>query len=102
MTVIKYNSDCFTNEVLPCVEDAMEYLQTAYRYASSLIVPSDFNYRTYLTNLPSKINDRKNDLSTFKSWTLNLKKAYDGVNVSQQERIDAIDDSLLKKRNRLS
>ena len=65
MTVVKFDSVYFDNNISPSVKNAKDDLKKAKSKANSLSVPLDYKYRKYLVNLDDKIKKHMDDLDKF-------------------------------------
>lgn len=101
MTVVKFDSVYFDNNISPYVKNAKDDLKKAKSKANSLSVPYDYKYRKYLVNLDDKIKGYMDDLDRFNSWVSNCKKNYKDISDKYTEKLEKIEKYSINKHPKI-
>ena len=101
MTVVNFNSVYFDNHISPSVKTSSGYLKTGKGYASSLKVPTDYQYYRYLNNLDNVIDGYINDLDKFEDWVSNCKNIYKNINSKYEEDLKMINDYKIEEHKKI-
>lgn len=69
---MKINIDEIKNNVVPRLNNSVNYLEQAINSIAGCIIPEDFEYEEYIQKLPNNIRNIKNDVNVVKSWAENV------------------------------
>lgn len=69
---MKINIDEIKNNVVPRLNNSINYLEQAINSIAACSIPEYFNYEEYMYKLPNNIRYIKNDVNVVKSWAENV------------------------------
>jgi len=76
------------------IKEAMNSCKTAQQYC-----PSSCNYRQYLNDVFNRLKDSGQNIARISPWFDLLKNRYQKNDEDSQERIEKIEDTIIKKHD---
>lgn len=95
MNRLHFDSQTVKNHVIPNVNSAINNngLEKARQIANSLVIPYDFEYRSFTKNLSSEINNIKSNCNNLSSW---LSQSVNNIDSIQNNEIIKINNLSVK------
>lgn len=91
MAKLYYKSDSIKESVLPNIIEAKNHLNISYSKANALSVPSDFNYRSFLMNLPNEIKKLEDSCENIRVWANKSIQAIDMASSEVETKFSGIE-----------
>ena len=95
MNKLHFDSQAVRNHVIPNINSAINNngLEKAKQIANGLVIPYDFEYRSFTKNLSSEINNIKSNCNNLSSW---LNQSINSIDTIQNNEIVKINNLNIK------
>ena len=91
---MKIDLDEINNNVVPRLNNSVNYLEEAINSIAGCSIPEYFEYEEYMQKLPNNIRNIKNEVNVVKSWAENVANKFQRVETSNNSLINEINSNL--------
>ena len=101
MNRLHFDSQSVRNHVIPNINSAINNngLERAKQIANSLVVPYDFEYRSFVRDLSSEINSIKSNCENLSSWLNQSVNSIDNIQNNEMVKINNLSVKQIQGRD---